>query len=154
MSKTKFEVDKEKLEVRITRVFDATPERLWRAYTDPEQITQWWLNTEIDKLDVRVGGAWRFVDRGKNGKEEHGFRGEFTEVDEPRKLTRTFEYEPWAGHVMTESVTLEPQGDSQTLMTTVSKYANLADLEGMVGSGMEKGAAAGIERLAKVVETP
>jgi uncharacterized protein YndB with AHSA1/START domain len=152
MSKTKFEVDKDNLEVRITRVFDATPERIWQAYTDPEQIKQWWLNTEIDKLDVRVGGAWRFIDRGQGDGKEHGFRGEFTEVDEPRKLARTFEYEPWAGHVMTESVTLEPQEGGKTLMTTVSKYANFADLEGMVNSGMEKGATVGIERLAKLVE--
>jgi uncharacterized protein YndB with AHSA1/START domain len=152
MSKTNFEVDEANLEVRITRVFDATPERLWRAYTEPEQITQWWLNTEIDKLDVRVGGAWRFVDRGQGDGKEHGFRGEFIEVDEPRKLVRTFEYEPWAGHVMTESVTLEPQTDGKTLVTTVSKYENIDDLQGMVKSGMEKGAVAGIERLAKVVE--
>lgn len=154
MSKTTFAVDRDQLEVRITRVFNATPERLWQAYTDPEQIAQWWLNTEIDKLDLRVGGAWRFVDRGQGDGKEHGFRGEFTEIDEPRKLVRTFEYEPWAGHVMTESVTLEPQADGKTLVTTVSKYASIDDLDGMVKSGMEKGATAGIERLAKVVETP
>ena len=41
MSKTTFEVDRDQLEVRITRVFNATPERLWRAYTAPEQIKQW-----------------------------------------------------------------------------------------------------------------
>ena len=102
---------------------------------------------------MRVGGAWRFVDRGQGDGKEHGFRGEFVEIDEPRKLVRTFEYEPWAGHIMTESVTLEPQAGGKTLMTTVSKYANTADLEGMVNSGMEQGATAGIDRLAKLVET-
>lgn len=153
MSKTKFEVDKNSLEVRITRVFDATPERLWQAYTDPEQIKIWWRNTTVDKHELKVGGKWRFVDHGKNGDEEHGFHGEFKEIEEPRKLVRTFEYEPWAGHVMTESVTLEPQGDGKTLMITVSKYANLDDLEGMVNSGMEKGATAGVERIAKLVES-
>ena len=152
MAKTNFTVDRENLEVRITRVFEATPERLWQAYTQPEQIAEWWRNTTIDKLDVRVGGAWRFVDHGQDGKQEHGFRGEFTEVDEPHKLIRTFEYEPWAGHVMVESVTLEPQADGKTLVTTISKYDNIDDLEGMVKSGMEKGAVAGIERLAKLVE--
>lgn len=152
MSKTKFEVDKENLEVRISRVYKATPERLWKAYTDPEEITQWWQNTKIDKHDFKVGGQWRFVDQGKDGDEEHGFRGEYKEIDEPRKIVRTFEYEPWAGHVMIESVVFEPQGDGQTLVITVSKYANLEDLEGMVQSGMEKGATAGMERIAKLVE--
>ncbi len=152
MSETKFEVDKEKLEVRISRVFNAPPEKVWRAYTDPELIAQWWQNTEIDKYDLRVGGAWRFIDRGQGDGKEHAFRGEFTEIDEPHKLARTFEYEPWAGHVMNESVTLEPTGDGKTQMVTVSKYANLEDLENMVKSGMERGATAGVERLAKVVE--
>ena len=152
MPKIKFEVDKDNLEVRITRVFNATPERLWQAYSDPEQIAQWWQNTKIDKLDFKVGGAWRFVDHGQDGKGNHGFRGEFKEIDEPHKIVRTFEYEPWAGHVMTESVTFEPQTGGQTLVTVVSKYDNLSDLEGMVQSGMEKGAVAGLERVAKLVE--
>lgn len=151
MSKTKFEVDKDKLEVRITRLYNATPERLWRAYTDPDELMQWWRNTTIDTLEFKVGGAWRFIDHGKNNDEEHAFRGEFKEIDEPHKIVRTFEYEPWAGHVMTESVTFEPQ-NGQTLVTTVSKYANLDDLEGMVQSGMEKGATAGMERIAALVE--
>ena len=152
MAKTKFEVDKDKLEVRITRVYKASPQRLWQAYTDPEEIAEWWRNTTIDKHEFRVGGQWRFIDHGKNGDEEHGFRGEYKEIDEPRRIVRTFEYEPWAGHVLTESVNFEPQGDGQTLVTTVSKYANLEDLEGMVASGMEKGATAGMERIAKLVE--
>jgi uncharacterized protein YndB with AHSA1/START domain len=93
-----------------------------------------------------------YIDHGKNGNENHAFYGEFQEIDEPRKIVRTFEYEPWAGHVMTESVTFEPQADGKTLMINVSKFKNLQDLEGMVKSGMEKGAVAGIERIAQLVE--
>lgn len=152
MGKTKFEVDKDNLEVRITRVFAATPERLWKAFSDPEEIVRWWSDTKVDKHDFRVGGAWRFVSDGSDGG-VHAFRGEFKEIDEPRKIVRTFEYEPWAGHVLTESVTFEPQGAGKTLVTTVSKYANLDDLEGMVQSGMERGATAGQDRLAKLVES-
>lgn len=152
MSKTKFEVDKDKLEVRLTREFDAPPERLWRAHTDPEQIVQWWANTKVDKHDFKVGGQWRFVSDGGDGR-EHAFRGEFQEIDEPHRLVRTFEYEPNAGHIMTESVTFEPLDGDRTRQVTVSKYANLDDLEGMVGSGMERGATAGLDRLAEVVES-
>ncbi len=151
MSKTNFEVDREKLEVRITRIFDATPERLWQAFTTPEEIAKWWDKTTVDKHDFRVGGAWRFVSQGDDGQ-EHAFNGVFKEIDEPRKVVRTFEYEPWAGHVLVESVAFEPQGESQTKMVTVSKYQNLEDLDGMVKSGMEKGATAGLDRLAKLVE--
>lgn len=152
MSKTNFVVDKEKLEVRITRVFDAEPERLWRAYTTPEEIAQWWANTEIETHDFWVGGKWRYVDRGQNDGKEHAFRGEFKEIDEPRKIVRTFEYEPWAGHIMVETLILEPKGEDKTLMTTISKYNSLQDLENMVNSGMERGATVGLDRLAKLVE--
>ncbi|MGH7194035.1 MAG: SRPBCC domain-containing protein [Candidatus Saccharimonadales bacterium] len=151
MSKTKFEVDKDKLEVRITREFDAPPERLWRAHTDPEQIVQWWSDTKVDKHDFRVGGQWRFVSDGSDGQ-VHAFRGEFKEIDKPHRIVRTFEYEPRAGHIMTESVTFEPLDGGRTRQVTVSKYADLGDLEGMVGSGMERGATSGLDRLAKVVE--
>jgi uncharacterized protein YndB with AHSA1/START domain len=149
VSKTSFEVDKENLEVRITRVFNATPERLWQAYTDPEQIQQWWIDTVVDKHDFKVGGTWRFVS-GPDGK--NSFRGEFKEIDEPRKIVRTFEYEPMPGHVLVESVTLEPQADGQTKVLTVSRYDNLDDLNGMVGMGMEEGSSAGLDRLAALVE--
>jgi uncharacterized protein YndB with AHSA1/START domain len=152
MSKTDFVVDKKKLEVRLTRVFDATPARLWKAHTDPQDIVQWWANTTVDKFELKVGGAWRFIDRGEKGNEEHAFRGEFIELDEPHKIVRTFEYEPWAGHVMNETVMFEPQSDGKTKQSIVSRYKNLDDLEGMVSSGMERGAVKGLDRLAKLVE--
>lgn len=150
MSKTEFEVDKDNLEVRLTRVFDAPPERLWRAHTDPSQIVKWWSDTRVDKFELKVGGVWRFVSDGQDGT-EHAFSGVFKELEEPLKIVRTFEYEPRAGHVMTETVTFEPIEGGKTRQVTVSKYANLQDLEGMVASGMEHGASAGLDRLAKVV---
>jgi uncharacterized protein YndB with AHSA1/START domain len=152
MSESTFKVDKDKLEVTITRLFNATPERMWRAFSEPDELKQWWADTKIETHDFRVGGVWRFVSRGQDGS-EHAFRGEFKEIDEPRKIVRTFEYEPRAGHVMTEAVTFEPQDGNKTLMTTVSTYTNLNDLEGMVGSGMEHGAKAGLDRLAGLVES-
>jgi uncharacterized protein YndB with AHSA1/START domain len=151
MSKTDFIVNKENLEVRITRVFDATAERMWRAHTDPQQIPKWWDNTKVDKFELKVGGVWRFVSLGDDGK-ENAFNGVFKELDEPKKIVRTFEYESWAGHIMTESVTFEQMPDGQTKQITISKYENIGDLEGMVGSGMERGATVGLDRLAKLVE--
>ena len=152
MAKAEFVVDKDKLEVRLTRVFNATPERLWQAHTDPEQIVKWWENTKVDKLDFKVGGAWRFVSQGGDGK-EYAFRGDYKEIDQPSKIVRTFEFEGMPGHVMTESLTLEAQPDGKTKQTTISKFANTDDMNGMVSMGMEEGAEAGLERLAKVVES-
>jgi uncharacterized protein YndB with AHSA1/START domain len=152
MSETKFEVNKDALEVKITRVFNATPERMWQAHTDPAQIVQWWGDTKVDKLDLKVGGGWRFVGGTNENGQLNAFNGVFKELDEPRKLVRTFEYEPWAGHIMTETVTFEALPGGQTKQVTISKYDNIDDLNGMVSSGMESGATAGLDRLAKVVE--
>ncbi|HEV2412250.1 MAG TPA: SRPBCC domain-containing protein [Candidatus Saccharimonadales bacterium] len=151
MSKTEFTVDKDKLEVRISKVFKATPERLWQAHTDPQQIVKWWNDTNVETFELKVGGRWRFVSEGWDGKEQ-AFRGEFKEIDEPNKLSRTFEYEPKAGHIMLETVTFEALPDGTTRQTTISKFDNLDDLNGMVSYGMEKGASEGLERLAKLVE--
>lgn len=151
MSKTNFDIDRENLEVKITRVFDASPERMWQAHTDPEQIVQWWDKTVIDKFELKVGGIWRFVSTDDTGK-EHAFSGVFKELDEPKKIVRTFEYEPFPGHEMVESVVFEPQADGKTKQLTLSKYQNLDDLNGMVGMGMEDGAGAGLDRLAELVE--
>ena len=151
MSKTEFTVDKKNLEVRLVRVFNATPERMWQAHTLAEQIVQWWEDTIVDKLDVKVGGEWRFVSAGPDGK-QYAFKGVFKELDKPNKITRTFEYEPIPGHVMVESVAFEALQDGKTKQVTVSKFDNLDDLNGMVGMGMEHGAEAGLDRLAKVVE--
>ena len=150
MSQTDFSVDQDKLEVRISRVFKATPERLWKAHTDPTEIVQWWDGTAVDKLELKVGGSWRFVSTAPEQK--NNFRGEFKELDEPNKIVRTFEYEPMPGHVMTETVTFEALPDGQTRQTTISKFDNLEDMNGMVSMGMERGASAGLDRLAKVVE--
>ncbi len=154
MPKTTFKVDKDKLRIVLTRVYDASRERLWKAYTDPEEIPKWWgpayLTTKVDKMDVKVGGSWRFVQTEPNGK-EHAFRGVYKELDEPNKLTNTFEYEPMAGHIILESVTFN-ESDGKTTIIAVSKYDNIGDLEGMVAMDMESGAVESQERLAKLVE--
>jgi uncharacterized protein YndB with AHSA1/START domain len=51
-------------------------------------------NTTIDKLDVKVGGEWRFV----SATMEHAFKGVFKELDEPKKIVRTFEYNRLPSH--------------------------------------------------------
>jgi uncharacterized protein YndB with AHSA1/START domain len=137
-----FVVNKDKLEVTTSKVLKATPERIWQACTDPEQIPKWWgpakYKTVVDKLDLRVGGEWRFVQTDDDGNES-AFHGVYKEIDEPNKIVDTFEYEPMPGHVLVETMTLTPQADGTTLLTTTAKYDNLADLEGMVSMGMEGG---------------
>lgn len=155
MADTTFEIEKDKLEVRTERVFDAPVERVWQACTDPAQIPKWWgpgyLTTVVDKMDFRIGGEWRFVQTEPNGK-EHGFHGVYKEIEELQKISDTFEYEPIPGHVLLETATFESLPDGKTKFSTVAHYDSLEDLEGMVGMGMESGQRESMDRLAKLVE--
>ncbi len=155
MSNTTFKVDKASLQVSMSRVYKASPERLFEAYTDPKQIPLFWgpakYSTRVDKLDLKVGGVWRFVQKGPDGK-EFAFNGVYKIVDRPKTLSYTFEFEPQPGHVMVETATFVDQGDGTTLLEAVAKYSNLADLEEMSQSGMESGAVETCERLAALIE--
>jgi uncharacterized protein YndB with AHSA1/START domain len=149
-----FIVDQEELQVRVKRVFNAPREKVWRAVTDPKLVPLWWgparFETRVDEMDVRVGGKWRFVHQGPDG--EFAFRGVFKEIDEPKLIVQTFEFEPMAGHINTQSMLLTALSDGRTNMAVVVQFENLPDLEGMVGSGMKEGNLESYDRLDKVLE--
>lgn len=137
-------------EVVITRVFDAPPERVYRAYTDPAALVEWWgprgYGTKVEAMDVRPGGAWRFVQHDLEGR-EHAFRGEYREVVPNARISQTFEYEGTPGHVVEQASTFEPLRGGQTRVTVTSRYRTAEDLKGMVDSGMEWGMRESYERL-------
>ncbi len=158
MPKTTFTVDRDLLQVRMSRTFNAPRERVWKAMTDPAQIPQWWgpakYETVIDKHDLKVGGEWRYTQTDDDGN-EFAFHGVFKEIDEPAKAVQTFVFEgiPDAdAHAITDTLTLTEVEGGKTHMDVMSQYQVIEDLDGMVSSGMESGATEGYERLAKLVE--
>src|SRR5258708_22933110 len=76
-------------EIVITRVFDAPRDLVWDAWTDPEQVAQWWgprgFTTTIHEMDVRPGGVWRHTMRGPDGKEYPNLCV-FTDVVRPERI--------------------------------------------------------------------
>ena len=155
MSRNNLVVERENKTITMSRVFDAPRQKVWEAFTDPGLIVQWWgpsyLTTTVDKMELRPGGAWRFVQRDEEGN-EYGFRGEYKEVVPPEKLTYTFEFEPMAGHVSTETITLAELPDGKTKGVTTAVFDTLEDLDGMIQSGMEDGAVESWDRLTELVE--
>jgi uncharacterized protein YndB with AHSA1/START domain len=155
MLKPELKVDKEKLQTSMSYMFDAPRELVWKAQTDPKLIPQWWgprnLTTVVEQMDFKVGGKWRFVQTDPAGQ-TYAFFGEYKEIDPPNKAVQTFEFEPLAGHVIVETMTLE-EVDGKTKWTNVSQYANIDDLEGMIQSGMESGAVETVERMGELLET-
>lgn len=140
--------------VSMTRVFDAPRELVFKAYTDPAIVPQWWglrsNTTVVEKMEVRPGGEWRFVQRSANGV-QHGFYGEYREVVPPEKLVSTFEYEGMPGHVVVDSAVFEQLPDGKTKLTVTSQFANKEDRDGMLASGMEVGANETWDRLSEVL---
>jgi uncharacterized protein YndB with AHSA1/START domain len=135
-------------EIVSERVFDAPRERVFAAFTDPELIPQWWgprgTTTTVDVMDVKPGGAWRFVIEGDDG--ENGFRGTYREVTPPERVVQTFEWEGMPGHVIVETVTFEDLG-GRTKMTNVSLFHTPEERDGMLASGMEQGQTETLDRL-------
>ena len=154
MSKNNLSVVREERTIRMSRIFDAPRELVWKICTDPQLVPKWWgpryLTTFVDKMDLRVGGTWRYIQRDPNGQ-EHAFNGVYKEVTPPERLTYTFEYEPMAGHISTETVILEELADGKTQITNVAVFASLEDLEGMLQSGMEGGATETWDRLEELL---
>jgi len=155
MGKNNLLVDREKLELTMSRIFDAPRELVWKVYTDPNLVPDWWgqrnSTTIVDKMDVKVGGVWRYIQKDAEGN-EFAFNGVYKEVKAPEVLAYTFEFEPLAGHIVTDTLTFEEQPDGKTKIIARSIFDNLEDLEGMIQSGMEEGAVETWDRLEELLE--
>jgi uncharacterized protein YndB with AHSA1/START domain len=139
-------------EIVSERVFDASRDRVYAAYTDPELIPQWWgpreTTTIVDQMDVRPGGAWRFVAQGPDG--ETAFRGTYREVTPPERIVQTFEWEGMPGHVVVETATFEDLG-GRTKVTATSLFHTTEERDGMLASGMERGLVETHDRLVELL---
>jgi uncharacterized protein YndB with AHSA1/START domain len=127
-------------EVRIERIFNAPRDRVWQAMTDPKLVAQWWGRGNklvIEKMEVKRGGHWRFVEHHERGVD--GFEGRFAEVSPPERVVQTFEWDGMPGHVALETMTLEDIGDGRTRLVTTSLFLTAEDRDGMLQSGMEGG---------------
>jgi uncharacterized protein YndB with AHSA1/START domain len=138
-------------EIRTERIFAATRDRVWKAFTDPDLVAQWWGRGNklvIERLEVTRGGHWRFVEHGPEGV--HGFEGRFREVTPLERIVQTFEWDGMPGHVIVETAIFEDLGDGRTKVTNISLFHTTEERDGMLSSGMADGLAesyAALDRL-------
>ncbi len=136
-------------EILITRIFDAPVALVWKAHTDAELIPKWWgprmLTTVVEKLDLTVGGEWRFTQTDPDGN-VYKFFGKFTSIIPNERLSYTFEYEGMPGKVLEDIIMFEEMG-AQTKITILAVFANQEDRDGMINSGMEWGMREGFEQM-------
>ena len=135
--------------VRIVREFDASPEKVFRAHTDPELLVQWLgprdLEMRIDHFDCRTGGSYRYV-HARDG-DEFGFHGCFHEVRPSELIVQTFTFEGDPDGVVLERLVLEDLGGGRTRLTATSLVDSFEDRDAFLASGMDVGVREGYERL-------
>lgn len=127
--------------VRITREFDATPEKVFRAHTDPDLVVKWLgprrHEMRIDHYDCRTGGSYRYLHVADG--EEYGFHGSFHEVRPSELIVQTFTFEGVPDGVALERMVLEDLGDGRTRLTATSLVDSFEGRDAFVASGMESG---------------
>src|SRR5918992_1986522 len=138
-------------EIAMTRVFDAPRHLVFDAWTKPELLKRWmgphgW-SLVVCEIDLRVGGAYRFVGRGPDGT-DMGWGGVYREVVPPERLvaTESFDESWYPGEALVTTVLVEQAG--KTTVTSTVRYESREARDAALKSGMERGVAEGYDRLA------
>src|SRR4051812_7601793 len=154
-NKNSFEVTTpSETEIRMTRLFDAPRHLVFEAMSKPEHVKQWWgrlgegYSVPVCEIDLRVGGAWRFVNKHPRG--EAAFHGEYREITPPSRIvfTEIFEEFPDTVSVVTSELTEE---GGKTRFTATVRYPSREVRDMVVASGMARGAGISYDRLEDLV---
>ena len=156
-NETTIKAEPGKQELFITREFEAPRELVFKAFTTPELIVKWLgpkeMKMRIDHFEAKSGGAYRYIHTDPNGN-EYGFHGMIHEVLQPERIIQTFEFEglPEAGHVTLETARFVELLGGRTRVIIQSVFQSVADRDGMVASGMERGVVDSHQRLDELFE--
>ena len=139
-------------EIVLTRVFDAPRPLVFDAFCKPELLKRWFgprgWSLAVCEVDLRVGGGFRFVLRGPDGK-EMGMRGVYREIVPPERSVHMESFDDYPGESQVTAVFAE-QGGKTTLTATVL-YPSQEIRDIVIKSGMEHGAAESYDKLAELL---
>jgi uncharacterized protein YndB with AHSA1/START domain len=139
-------------EIVMTRVFDAPRRLVFDAFTKPELLKRWFgprgWSLVVCEVDLKVGGTFRFVLRGPDGR-EMGMRGVYREIVPPERSVHTESFDDYPGESQVTTVLAE-QGGKTTLTATVL-YPSREVRDAVLQSGMEHGAAESYDKLAELL---
>jgi uncharacterized protein YndB with AHSA1/START domain len=143
-------------EIVLTRVFGAPRNLVFDALTKPEWLKHWLLgppgwSMPVCEIDLKVGGAYRFVWRSESDGTEMGVRGVYREIAPPGRLVHTESFdEPWyPGEALITTVLTEQAG--KTTLTGTILYESREARDAVLKSPMEQGVAASYDRLAELL---
>ena len=143
-------------EIVMTRVFDAPRNLVFDAFTKPELVKRWLLGPPgwtmpVCEIDLKVGGAYRYVWRRDADGTSMGMGGVYREIVAPERLVHTerFDESSYPGESLITTVLVE-QGGSTTVTATML-YESREARDGVLKSNMESGVAASYDRLAELL---
>jgi uncharacterized protein YndB with AHSA1/START domain len=141
-----------KREIVLTRVFDAPRQMVFDAMTKPDLLKRWFgprgWSLRVCEVDLRVGGAWRFVLSGPGGN-EMSMHGVYREIDSPARSVHTETIDPFAVESIVTTVLVESGG--KTTLTGTILYPSQEIRDMVAKSGMEHGAAETYDKLAEML---
>jgi len=141
-------------EIVLTRLFDAPRRLVFDAMTKPEHVRRWWgiLDDEhsvtVCEIDLRPGGAWRFVGRGPRG--QYAFYGVYREIAAPERVVFTEIFEPFPDVESVVTSILTEEG-GKTRLTATCVYPSVEVRDSVLKTGMIRGAGISYDRLEDVV---
>jgi uncharacterized protein YndB with AHSA1/START domain len=145
------------LEIVMTRVFDAPRTLVFDAMTKPELVKRWLLGPDgwsmpVCEIDLRVGGAYRYVWRRDRDGSEMAMGGMFREIVVPERIVATEKFdEPWYPGEAVNTTVLVQQG-AKTLLTQTTMMQSKEARDAVVKSGMARGVVASYNRLEEILE--
>jgi uncharacterized protein YndB with AHSA1/START domain len=146
-------------ELVLTRLIDAPPEKVFRCWTDPALLKQWFapapFTTPVAEIDMRVGGASRIVMRSPDGQ-EIPCPGVYLEIVPNRKLVFTDayvrEWVPSGKPFMTAIITFDDEG-GKTRYTARARHWTKEDCDTHVQMGFHQGWGQCADQLAALAKT-
>jgi uncharacterized protein YndB with AHSA1/START domain len=143
-------------ELEVRRDFNAPRHLVFDAFTKPELVRRWLLGPDgwtmpVCEIDLRVGGAYRYVWRKETTGAEMGMGGVFREVVRPSRLVATEKFdEAWYPGEAVDTTVFEER-DGITKVTVTVLYESKEARDTATRSGMERGMVAGYDRLEQIL---
>ena len=126
--------------IQVERIFNASRERVWKAYTDPKLLAQWLGRGNklvIERYELEKGGHYRFVEHSDHGT--HGFEGRYREVTPMDRISMTFEWDGMPGYPAVTTAEFHDLGDGRTKVVSTMQFYTPEERDGILQSGMEGG---------------
>jgi uncharacterized protein YndB with AHSA1/START domain len=139
-------------QIVITRLFDAPRALVFEAWTKAEHVAHWWdpsgVPLAVCEIDLRPNGAFRWVNRARDGEEGHTFAGIYREIAPPERLVFSAASSPSQGATL-----LFTEVGKKTRLTITIECASGKERDAMLQMRVDAGTARTLENLAAYLPT-